>query len=190
MTPRTLVHDHTPLFRVVRRGFADPLDASFSRGARDNRWNDSEFPALYGGCSERVARAVTLDVLGFAGLLLDELQDGALPQLVEIDWQGELVDASSPEGVAALELPPTYPRATDKEHTRAIARELWQARHEGVLGRSPSLSRIGFDHWNGDHRGWGELALFVDHLTRPVRLVRRRTDLDWLSGVTTDHPPG
>lgn len=184
MAPRTIEHRHTPLYRVVRQSFRDPLDASFSRGARDNRWNDGEFGALYCCCSEKVARAVTLDVLHFAGVLFEELQEDTLPQLAELDWSGELVDALSIEGLEALGLPASYPRGVDKARTREVARELQTALHEGVVGRSPSLARIGFDHWQGDHEGWGELALFLDQVTTKPRLVRRRNDLDWLTGLT------
>jgi RES domain-containing protein len=74
-TPRALVHNHVPLFRVIRRGWADPLDTSYSqRASADNRWNTPDFPALYSSCSERVARAVARDVFRLAAIELADLQ--------------------------------------------------------------------------------------------------------------------
>ena len=59
----TVVHNHVPIFRVVRRGWPDPADAKFSQLSRvDNRWNTPGFPALYCCCSETVARAIMREI--------------------------------------------------------------------------------------------------------------------------------
>lgn len=99
ITARTVAHKHMPLYRVIRRGWADPLDTSYSqRASADNRWNTPDFPALYSSCSERVARAVARDVFRSAAIELADLQGAMLPELVEIAWAGEVVDVASLEG--------------------------------------------------------------------------------------------
>jgi RES domain-containing protein len=178
--PVLIDHRHEPIYRVVRSGWADPLDASFSRSATDRRWNHAGFPALYCCCGEAVARAVALDVLRYAGIELEELQPQARPELTEIRWQGEVVDVTTPEGVTAAGLPSAYPRGVDRDRTRSLG-ESWHGRgRAGVVCRSASLSKLGFDAWHGDHRRWSEIALFVENALRPPKLVRRRTDLDWI----------
>ena len=125
--PRTVVHNHVPLYRVIRRAWVDPLDTAYSqRASAGNRWNSPDFPALYCSCSERVARAVTRDVFRLAGIELADLQDAMLPQLVEVAWDGEVIDVASPQGVAAAGFPPDYPDGIDKTQTRATAK-IWLA---------------------------------------------------------------
>ncbi|MFN8558508.1 MAG: hypothetical protein U0531_14580, partial [Dehalococcoidia bacterium] len=61
-------HDHVPVFRVVRAGWPNPLDASFSHN-QSNRWNPrGAFPALYTCCSPAVARAIVLDIFNLAAI--------------------------------------------------------------------------------------------------------------------------
>lgn len=173
-------HNHTPLYRVVRAGWVDPLDASYSQSRPDNRWNTREFPALYCACSELVARAVTLDVFRLAGVEPGDLQAAARPQLVEIGWQGRVVDMISPEGIAAGGFPETYPADVAKAATRRQASVWHGAGAAGIVCRSASVYRQGLRQWLGAHERWGELAIFpVNSGTAPV-LRRRREDLDWL----------
>lgn len=180
MSERRLRHDHEPIYRVVRASWNDPLDASFSRTAKDRRWNPPEFAALYCCCSEAVARGIAWDVFGFASVDPEDLQPGLRPQLAEIDWSGELVDMVSEEGVQAAGFAADYPVGVDKKQTRQQA-ETWHGEEaEGVCCRSASLQRQGRSTWQGDHRAFGELALFVDHLRRQPQLRQRRTDLGWL----------
>jgi len=80
MSERRFEHDHTPVQRVVRRGWSDPLDASFSQRRPDRRWNTQDFPALYCCCSVRVARAVALDIFRVAGLELEDLHPPPSPR--------------------------------------------------------------------------------------------------------------
>lgn len=175
--PVAVEHRHVPVYRVVRRSWADPLDTSFSQQKTDNRWNTPDFPALYCCCSEPVARAVTLDVFRMAGVELSDLRAHAQPQLVEVDWHGRVVDMSSPEGIAAAGFPAGYPVGVDKRATREAAAAWHQAALEGVVCRSASLARQGFRTWHGRHEQWSEVAIFDDDAT----LMRRRDDLDWLS---------
>ena len=93
-------HSHQPVYRVVRRSWRNPLDATFSqRPTADNRWNTNRFPALYCCCSVTVARAVALDVLRYAGIELTDLRPDVQPRLVEISWSGEVVDVATAAGV-------------------------------------------------------------------------------------------
>ncbi len=179
--PLLLDHHHTPLYRVVRQSCADPLDPSPTRRrAGDYRWNTLEFPALYGCCSEWVARAVALDRLRRAGVDLSDLQPGARPQLAEIDWSGRVVDVASADGVAAAGFPPEYPDGVRKEQTRRAAAEWCCAGAEGVVCRSAALWRRGYSHWVGAHQRWAEVAIFTRTAARRPELVRRREGLGWL----------
>lgn len=186
-TPQTVRHEHVPLFRVVRRGWRDPLDASYSRrSSANNRWNTSDFPALYCSCSERVARAIARDIFRLAGIDLADLQDSMLPQLVEIIWTGEVVDVASAEGVIAAGFPADYPIGVDKVLTRAAATTWHGNGAAGVLARSASLMRLGLRTWDGSHESWSETAVFVNNVPLRPTLQRRRADLDWLNpaGIT------
>jgi RES domain-containing protein len=178
-SPLLVEHTHQPVYRVVRRSWVDLLDASYSQSRRDNRWNTSEFPALYCCCSEWVARAVALDVFRLAGIVLEDLQPAYRPQLVEVSWTGRVADVASAGGVAAAGLPPDYPADVNKEHTRGFAVTCHQAGAEGIMCRSASLAKMGFSAWEGPHERWGELAIFTRNCKRPPRLARRREDLEW-----------
>jgi RES domain-containing protein len=177
----TLVeHTHVPLFRVGRRSWVDPLDASYSMRVPGNRWNTQAFPALYCCCSEKVAGQLVQDRLRHGNLLLDDLQDECRPRLFEISWEGRVVDLASPEGLQANGFPPTYPDGVEVAICRDAA-EKWHAEgHEGVLCRSAAAFRMGERKWEGDHRGWGEVAVWVRNARRQPKLVRPRDDEDWL----------
>jgi hypothetical protein len=183
MTEQRFDHDHTPVHRVVQAGWSDPLDASFSQRTADRRWNTEDFPTLYCCCSVEVARAVALDVFRSAGIELEDLQPAAQPQIAEIAWRGEVVDMVTEDGVSAAGFPLDYPRRTDRNATRSTAERWHAAGAEGVCARSASLARRGFSAWRGDHRRYGELAIYVQNASvRPV-LRRRRRDNRWLRGT-------
>jgi RES domain. len=171
-------HNHTPLFRVLRAGHADPLDASHSRHS-PGRWNIAAFPALYACCSESAARAVTQDRLNVAAVDLEDLQPDARPQLFELAWSGEVVDVISAEGIQAAGFSAPYPAGTDHSDTQSRAARWHKGRREGVVCRSASLWRLGFADWSGDHARWSELAVFIEVTSSPVSLRRQRHDLDW-----------
>lgn len=180
MTERRFDHDHTPVHRVVRAGWRDPLDASFSQRTADRRWNSENFPALYCCCSVGVARAVALDVFRTAGIELEDLQPALRPQIAEIEWSGDVVDMVSKAGVEAADFPLEYPRGTDRSATRAAAERWHSSGAEGVCARSASLGRLGFSTWGGDHRRHGELAIYVENAGAKPVLRRRRPDSRWL----------
>jgi RES domain-containing protein len=182
---RTDPHDHEPVYRVVRAGWAILLDTSYSRRKSDNRWNPPDaFEVLYACCSEDVARAIALDTFRYAGIVIDDLQPEVRPQLAEIGWGGEVVDMASPEGVQAAGFPPTYPTGADHRRTQPCAVRWHAAGHEGVVCRSASMGRLGRSSWEGSHQAWSELAVFVEAAQRAPRLLRRRGDLTWLDRPT------
>jgi len=179
-TTLSMDHRHVPVCRVVRRGWGNPLDASFSRRHGNRRWNTAAFPALYCCCSERVARAVVRDLFRAVGVEMDEIQPEYQPQLADITWSGRVVDVSTPEGVTAAGLAGDYPRDVLGEQTREAAARWHSSGAEGVVCRSASMSRAGLVRWTGPHEAWSELVIFVDNAARKPELLRRREDEDWL----------
>jgi len=180
-TPLTMAHGHIPLYRVVRRGWKEPLDASFSQVSPDRRWNTPDFPALYCCCSETVARAIAMDLLECAASTIGDLQPPELPRLVDIHWTGQVVDAATAEGVAAAGLSDSYPKDTSKDQTRSLAVEWSSQGFEGVVCRSASRARLGFSSWAGSHEEWSELAIFVRNCDGQPVAHRTRDDLiKWL----------
>jgi RES domain-containing protein len=179
--PLRVAHRHQPVYRVVRAGWEDPLDASFSQRAPDNRWNGAAYPALYCCCSERVARAIVRDLFAHAGVELADLQPSYRPAFVEIGWTGEVVDVASREGVEAARFPEDYPDGVSRLQTRKAAADWHRDGAEGVLCRSASLWRRGFPDWSGPHLPWAELVLFVANCQRRPQLRRRREAAGWPS---------
>jgi RES domain-containing protein len=169
-----------PLYRVVRAGWSDPLDASFSQRAADRRWNTKDFPALYCCLSEEVARAVTRDLLGVAGVEIDDLQPAYRPRLVEVGWSGEVIDVATVPGVAGAGFPASYPEGVERSTTRRAAARWHRQGREGVACRSASLSRLGFTDWTGPCERFSEAALFVDNCDAPPVLLGHRDDASWL----------
>lgn len=182
MTPLVVNHRHWPLYRVVRASWAEPLDASYSQVYANRRWNTADFPALYCCCSVRVARAVVRDLMGQGALTVDDLQPSHRPQLVEIRWHGRVVDVASAGGVEAADLPADYPAEVSKAQTRQRARDWLRSDEtiEGVVCRSKSLHRLGFDAWVEDHEDWAELAIFVQTSDVQPSLLNTRDHLSWL----------
>lgn len=166
--------------RVVRAGWDDPLDVSFSQTRSDRRWNTIDFPTLYCCCSVQVARAITRDLLGIGSVLVADLQPAYRPALVDIKWQGRVADITSLEGLKAAGFEATYPEGVEISETQRRAVVWIDAELEGVVCRSASLHRLGFSDWLGSHEPWGELAIFVSSSSMAPELINRRVDLDWL----------
>lgn len=177
---RTLALAGQALYRVVRAGWSDPLDATWSQTAGDRRWNTADFPALYCCLSLEVARAITRDLLGLAGVELDDLQPDYRPRLVEVGWSGELVDVATSLGVAAAGIPESYPEGVDRSATRRAAVGWHRQGREGVACRSASLLRLGLTVWSGPAEGWSEAALFVENCRTPPVRLGHRDDGGWL----------
>ncbi|HKH47795.1 MAG TPA: RES domain-containing protein [Thermoanaerobaculia bacterium] len=177
MSLRRLPFEGSALYRVIRAGWRDPLDASFSRRATDNRWNTSNFAALYCCGSLFVARAVTRDILRLAGVDIEDLLPDWRPRLVEIGWHGDLVDVATPEGIAAAGYSPSYPADCSKEVTRRDAERWHRDGEEGVTCRSASLWRMGFVDWTGSWPRWSEITVFVESCRTRPSLLDLRADL-------------
>jgi RES domain len=172
-TPLFFDHIHQPIFRVVRAGWPDALDASFSKTNIDNRWNTENFAALYCCCSGQVANAVAEDILNYAGVDRSDLQPDYRPQLISIGWSGNVVDVVTADGVSTAGFPPTYPAGVDKFQTRKFAEEWFAASADGVVCRSASMLRKGFSNWTGNHENWSEVSIFVDNaVTKPIQISR------------------
>ncbi len=115
-----------------------------------------------------------------AGIELEDLQPAVRPQIAEIGWHGEVVDLVTEEGVSVAGFAADYPLGADRTATRSAAVRWHASAAEGVCARSASLARHGYSAWSGDHRRFGELAIYVwNAAVRPV-LLRRRRDLRWL----------
>jgi hypothetical protein len=143
-------HAHVPIYRVVRKGWPNPLDTTFSQRANaDNRWNTPEFPALYCCCSEAVARAITVDRFRIAGVDLEDLQEDVRPQLVEIHWTGEAIDMFTESGIVSAGFPADYPAATERKETRRSAVQWHAMGADSVLCRSASVARLADARWGG-----------------------------------------
>jgi RES domain-containing protein len=186
--PRFMAHRHTPIYRVVRQGWQHPIDASYSQRKSNNRWNTREFPALYACCSVRVARAVALDRLRFASVVVEDLPTDQRPILAEIAWSGHTVDMTSKAGVAAAGFSDQYPKETSKESTRNAATKWHAAGLEGVVCRSASMERLGESAWNGPHQHWSECAIFPRNSKLQPRLLRRRMDTGWIFPMLVQPP--
>lgn len=185
MSPRRFSHEHVPVHRVVRAAWRDPLDASFSQRKADRRWNTEDFPALYCCCSVAVARAVALDIFRTAGVDLEDLQPDVRPEIAEIGWRGDVVDMVTDDGVKAAGFPTDYPSGMSRAATRSSAEQWHAAGAEGVCARSASLERRGFSNWHGDHRRFGELAIFVRNTSVGPVLQQRQRHQDWLRTTPT-----
>lgn len=174
-------HDHLPIYRVIRRGWPNPLDTSYSQlRSTDNRWNTPGFPALYCCCSPTVARAIVHDVFRLTSVDIEDLQEDARPQLVEIHWTGEVVDMITESAIVNAGFQADYPRDTGHSQTQMIASNLHSKGAEAILCRSASLSRLGFANWEGDHQFWSELAIFTQNAAVRPSLLKRHVELDWL----------
>lgn len=176
----TVVHDHTPIYRVARAEWTDPLDATFA-ALHSHRWNaPGSHAVLYTSCSITVARAIVLDIFKIVALDLEDLAPGVRPVLLEIAWSGEPVDMASVAGLVECGFRHTYPEHMEHRHTQPFGRAWFALGAEGVLCRSASMFRIGHQGWMGNHEDWSELAIFVDNAKVQPVILNRREDVDWL----------
>lgn len=124
-------------YRVVAPTWRDPLDTSYAK-TYGGRWNPpGEFGALYVNADLRVAAAnARANHAGRAIKLFDLLPD-ARPELVTVDIPTiDVLDAWSPEGVAALGFAANFPYAVPWPPCQAVARTAHAAGIAGVAARS------------------------------------------------------
>ncbi len=112
---------------------------------------------------------------------MDDLKPEMRPQLVEIDWQGEVADVATAKGVRAAGFLPNYPEGSTRAETQAAATAWHHNGWEGVVCRSASLHRLRFADWTGSHERWGELAIYPERAKRAPKLVRRISGLGWMN---------
>jgi RES domain-containing protein len=177
---RTIILGQQPIYRVVRAGWKDPMDASFSQSVSSSRWNTRQFPALYCACSLAVARAIVWDLLRITALEIADLQPEFHPCLIEVAWSGTVVDIASEKGIEAAGFPSSYPEGIHKEQTRQAAIGWYNQGAEGVACRSASLWRLGLLEWVGSYLNWSEVAIYVELARQLPRQIERREDLEWL----------
>ncbi len=182
--PLFIEHDHVPLYRVVRAGWPNPLDTTFSR-TTGGRWNAPEaHEVLYACCSESVARSIVADILRIGALEIGDLRPEYWPVLAELHWTGLPIDLVSAEGIIAAGFSPEYPRGVEHGDTQPYG-AVWAALGaEGVLCRSASVFRINREGWLGGHEEWSELAIFVENAGIRPGLLRVRPHSDWLETGT------
>jgi hypothetical protein len=90
------------------------------------------------------------------------------------------VDLVTPQGIVANSFPDTYPADLDIHFCQRVA-SLWHAKGlDGLVCRSASLWRLGMRKWQGDHRAWGEIVIFVKNSRRKPKRKGWRKDQGWL----------
>jgi hypothetical protein len=156
--------------RVVDPDWRDPLDTTFSRRS-GGRWNPpGAFGALYLCRDVETARANARRLLAGAPFTFDDLLPERRPALVEVAVPpARHVDAVTARGLAALDLPATYPldghgRVVPHERCQPVGAAAFAAGEPGIACRSAALEAP---------RGGEELALF-DRGARPRRGRKRR----------------
>lgn len=173
-------HEHVPLYRVARAGWADPLDTSFSQ-RKSNRWNvEGGHRVLYTCCSVAVAQCIVRDIFAFGALAMEDLRLEYRPVLAELRWRGLVVDLTSPEGLEAAGFPISYPEGIEHRHTQPFSEAWFILGAEGIVCRSASVFRLQHEGWRGRHETWSELAIFVDNAIEKPRLIKTYTEPGWL----------
>lgn len=96
--------------RVADPDWTDPLDATFAAQPPGQRWNPPGLDCLYLNCDHATARANVARL--FVGLPYgpEDLDPATAPVLIEVTVpDGVAVDAYTPAGLAALNLPASFP---------------------------------------------------------------------------------
>lgn len=174
-----------PLLRVVKAGWPDPLDTSYSASA-GGRWNPAgSFEALYTFGSPRGARAYAWEKLHRIGVVPEDLVPDSQPQLVEVGWKGRVVDVATDAGVGAAGFAHDFPAGVGWARTQPPAQVWHDAQHEGVQYRSATLHRAtlhrgGESAWAGNPLDWSEVVVFPATTKSPPRLVRRIAGMAFL----------
>jgi len=121
-------------WRIAEADWSDPLDPQFA-ASRGGRWNPpGSYPTLYLNEDHVTAR---LNLRAFIANWPYEPEDlrsanGPILAGATLPRDQDVCDAHTPEGVAALELPPTYPA---QANGKAVPRERCQPLGEQILGQ-------------------------------------------------------
>jgi hypothetical protein len=152
----------------------DPLDPTHAM-VHGGRWNPpGSFPTLYLNEDLATARARVIRLLEGSPVRPEDLDPGFDLVVATLPRSQVVADAVSDDGLAALGLPPTYPR---HRNGRPVRREVCQpvgaAVHEGglrgVYARSAAVD-------DGSAR---ELAWFPARRTSRAHLIERRRFTEW-----------
>jgi hypothetical protein len=163
--------------RLAEPGWQDPLDTSFAKSA-GARWNPpGSFGVLYLNRGVRVARLQADHRLAGQPYGIEDLEPAEQHDLVVVDVsEAERLDCVSDEGLAAVGLPPSYPRGADGEPVghhvcRQIGQRANEGGHTGIACRSAATGATASDE---------ELALFEAHAA--VEVKDRRPFTAWYLG--------
>ncbi len=163
-------------FRVADPAWADPLDSGFAQRS-GQRWNPpARFPTLY--LNEDLVTARINVRLFIAGLPYgpEDLRDDTGPVLIgaTLPRRQRVADVHTPEGVAAVGLPPSYPldRAGD-----LIGHGVCQA--IGQTARDRGLRGVRCRSAQSPFGAGRELAWFPATARSRARAVSRATFNEW-----------
>lgn len=145
---RELLVDGHRWWRIADPSWTDPLDPTFAE-ERGGRWNaPGSHPTLY--LNEDVVTArlnlrLFIDQMPYGP---EDLREDSAPSLIgaTLPRAQQVADAHSPEGLTALGLPTTYPRATRRggivPHStcQPIGSEVRAAGLRGVRARSAQVA--------------------------------------------------
>jgi hypothetical protein len=114
-------HNHPRLFRVLPALFSvvKCLDASFSL-VGSKRWNTPQFAALYLCCGTEALRAIAREFYNEGRFELDDLAEERRPVVVELFWEGPVVDVFTGSAIQPLvAIPDSYPYINPAASRRA-----------------------------------------------------------------------
>jgi RES domain-containing protein len=156
---------------VVAPEWTDPADTTYSK-QRGGRWNPAgEFGALYLNATIQVAAANARAQHAGRAIKLFDLLPEARPELVTFEvLMVDVVDACTPDGIAALGFAENFPYGVTWQPCQAIGREAHATAMAGVAARSNA--EVTETAWVGE-----ELALFEEFVVGSPR-ARRRFD-EW-----------
>jgi RES domain-containing protein len=154
-------------YRVVAPQWIDPADTAYSK-QRGGRWNPAgEFGALYLNATIQVAAANARAQHAGRAIKLFDLLPEARPELVTLEApMVDVLDASTPEGVAALGFADDFPYGVTWPACQAVGRDAHVDSLAGVAARSNAEATQ--TAWVGE-----ELALFEEVVVGPSRARRR-----------------
>lgn len=165
--------------RICDASCEDPLDDTFAQ-ARGGRWNPpASWRTLYLNEDLVTARLNLERFIAGWPYEPEDLDDGTGPHLAEatLPRAQDVADVHTPDGVAAVDLPPTYP--TDSTGA-LVPHDLCQ--HVGERAHVAGLRGIRCRSAQAPHGAGRELAWFPATARSRAHLVTRRTFADWFWG--------
>ena len=162
-------------FRLFKPGWADPLDAAYSK-ARGGRWTPpGEFGAVYLNQSIEVAAANARAQHAGRAIGLFDLSPSRRPSLLNVDVvPSSVVDIVSPRGIDRAGFPVEYPFGVSHASCWPVARRAYgEVGIAGIACRSNAESTA--EYAVGEELAWFDRA--------PMLAVgRRRTFAEWYPG--------